>query len=136
MLPFLISPIIFHAFFPCLEAGGIFLCSEAQVPQGSLLGPSPTSAFPRQCLPSLDLHLPCLVVSLQRQNFLVEGPFFFLCLISHGNPCFYIELIVHVVQFSSSVMSNSLQPHGLQHASLPCPSSFPRIHSNSCPLSQ
>ena len=48
--------------FPCLEAGGIFLCSEAQLPQGSLLGPSSPSALPGQCLPSLNLHLPCLVV--------------------------------------------------------------------------
>ena len=33
-------------------------------------------------------------------------------------------------------MFNSLQPHGLQHASLPCPSPTPRAYSNSCPLSQ
>ena len=33
-------------------------------------------------------------------------------------------------------MSNSLQPHGLQHARLPCPSPTPRAHSNSCPLCQ
>ena len=35
-----------------------------------------------------------------------------------------------------SVMSNSLRPHGLQHARLPCPSPSPRACSNSCPLSQ
>ena len=40
------------------------------------------------------------------------------------------------VQFSCSVMSNSLQPHRLQHTRLPCPSPTPRIYSNSCPLSQ
>ena len=33
-------------------------------------------------------------------------------------------------------MSNSLQPHGLQHASLPCPSLSPGVCSNSCPLSR
>ena len=33
-------------------------------------------------------------------------------------------------------MSNSLQPHGLQHARPPCPSSTPRVYSNSCSLSQ
>ena len=33
-------------------------------------------------------------------------------------------------------MSNSLQPHGLQHARLPCPSSNPIAYSNSCPLSR
>ena len=40
------------------------------------------------------------------------------------------------VQFSCSVMSNSLQPHELQHASPPCPSPTPRAHPNPCPLSQ
>ena len=40
------------------------------------------------------------------------------------------------VQFSRSVMSDSLSPHGLQHARLPCPSSTPRACSNPCPLSQ
>ena len=35
-----------------------------------------------------------------------------------------------------SVMSNSLWPHGLQHARLPYPSLSPRVCSNSCPLSQ
>ena len=33
-------------------------------------------------------------------------------------------------------MSDSLQPHGLQHARPPCPSPTPRVYSNSCPLSQ
>ena len=33
-------------------------------------------------------------------------------------------------------MSDSLQPHGLQHTMLPCPSLFPRVCSNPCPLSQ
>ena len=40
------------------------------------------------------------------------------------------------VQFSHSVMSKSLQFHGLQHARLPCPSPTPRACSNSCPLSR
>ena len=39
-------------------------------------------------------------------------------------------------QFSHSVVSDSLWPHGLQHARLPCPSPTPRTYSNSCPLSQ
>ena len=38
------------------------------------------------------------------------------------------------VQFSRSVMPDSLRPHGLQHTRLPCPSSIPRVHSDSCPL--
>ena len=48
-------------------------------------------------------------------------------------------LITHLiyllsVQFSHSVMSDSLWPQGLQGAKLPCPSSTPRIYSNSYPL--
>ena len=37
------------------------------------------------------------------------------------------------VQISRLVMSNSLQPHGLQHTRLPCPSPTPGACSNSCP---
>ena len=40
------------------------------------------------------------------------------------------------VQFSHSVVSDSLRPHGLQHARLPCPSPSPGACSNSCPLSK
>ena len=40
------------------------------------------------------------------------------------------------VQFSRSVMANSLRPHESQHAKPPCPSPTPRVHSNSCPLSR
>ena len=40
------------------------------------------------------------------------------------------------VQFSHSVVSDSLRPHESQHARPPCPSSTPGVHSNSCPLSQ
>ena len=40
------------------------------------------------------------------------------------------------VQFSQSVVSKSLRPHGLQHARLPCPSPTPRAYSNSCPSIQ
>ena len=40
------------------------------------------------------------------------------------------------VQFSRSVVSNSLRPHGWQHSRPPCPSPTPRVSSNSCPLSR
>ena len=40
------------------------------------------------------------------------------------------------VQFSRSIMSDSLWPHGLQHARPPCPSPAPRVYSNSCPSSR
>ena len=40
------------------------------------------------------------------------------------------------VQFSRSVVSDSLRPHEPQNARPPCPSSTPGIHPNTCPLSQ
>ena len=40
------------------------------------------------------------------------------------------------VQFSHSVVSDSLWSHGLQHTRSPCPSPTPRAYSNSCPLSR
>ena len=40
------------------------------------------------------------------------------------------------VQFSHSVMSDSLQPHESQYARPPCPSPTPGVYQNSCPLSQ
>ena len=40
------------------------------------------------------------------------------------------------VQFSRSVVSNSLRPHELQHTRPPCPSPTPRVHSNSRPSSR
>ena len=50
-------------------------------------------------------------------------------------PLFNAPFII-IFQFSRSVVSDSLQPHGLQYARLPCPSPTPRVYSNSCPLSQ
>ena len=44
------------------------------------------------------------------------------------------NIIMYSVQFSHSVMSDSLQPHGLQHTRPPCPSPTPRVYSNSSPL--
>ena len=40
------------------------------------------------------------------------------------------------LQFSCSVVSDSLWPHELQHTRPPCPSPTPGVHPNSCPLSQ
>ena len=51
--------------------------------------------------------------------------------------CFLLLGIKHIisVQFSRSVMSDSLRPHEPQHARPPCPSSTPKVHPNPCPLS-
>ena len=50
----------------------------------------------------------------------------------------YNEILPHIhsVQFSRSVMSDSLRPHELQHTRPPCPSPTPGVHSNSSPSSQ
>ena len=48
---------------------------------------------------------------------------------------FMLYVFVQLRQFSHSVVSNSLQPHGLQHARPPCPSPTPGDYSNSRPLS-
>ena len=49
------------------------------------------------------------------------------------NRCEHVYILL---LFSCSVMSNSLWPHGLQHARLPCPSLSPGVCPNSCLLSQ
>ena len=46
------------------------------------------------------------------------------------------QILFHSVQFSRSVLSDSLQPQGRQHARSPCPSPTPGVYSNSCPLSR
>ena len=48
----------------------------------------------------------------------------------HGSPPRYSS-----VQFSNSVVSDSLRPHGLQHTRHPCPSPTPRVYPNACPSS-
>ena len=55
--------------------------------------------------------------------------------VSHWLSCCSSWFPVQSVQFSHSVVSDSLQPHGLQHARPPCPLPTPGVHSNSCPLS-
>ena len=47
-----------------------------------------------------------------------------------------LQSMLLLLLFSHSVVSDSLWPHGLQHARPPCSSSSPRVCSNSCPLSQ
>ena len=55
------------------------------------------------------------------------------CQLSNGS--LFPLLFWSSVQFSCSVLSDSLQSLGLKHTRLPCPSSTPRVYSNSCPLS-
>ena len=59
---------------------------------------------------------------------------------SNYHKCFPYILSIHLssqsLQFRHSVMSDSLQPHGLQHTRLPCPSLIFGACSNPCPLSR
>ena len=50
--------------------------------------------------------------------------------------CSEVYFVWYSVQFSRSVMSNSLRTHGMQHTRPPCPSPTPGVYSNSCPLSR
>ena len=53
----------------------------------------------------------------------------------HFNLCTQVLCLQSSVQFSCSVVSDSLRPHGLQHARPPCPSPIPGAYLNSRPLS-
>ena len=68
------------------------------------------------CLPCSSQTLPSLISTYTHPH-------------TRGSPPTY-------VQFSPSVVSDSLQPHELQHARPPCPSQTPGVCSNSCPSSQ
>ena len=48
----------------------------------------------------------------------------------------YSHTYLSSIHFNHSVVSDSLRPHGLQHARPPCSSPTPRVYSNSCPLSR
>ena len=61
-----------------------------------------------------------------------HGKWFFFNKSNH----FILEQFYRKVQFSCSVVSDTLWPHGLQHTRPPCPSPAPGVYPNSCPLSQ
>ena len=58
------------------------------------------------------------------------------CILSSKHMILSPQIASSSVQFSCSVVSDSLLSHGLQHARLPCPSPTPRACSNLCPLSR
>ena len=71
---------------------------------------------------------------------LSHGCLCFLCLCAHVAFSSYgtslVGLVIKLLQFSCSVMSDYLRPHGPQHTRPPCPSPTPGVYSSSCPLSQ
>ena len=79
------------------------------------------------CIFSMVWHMKDYMVGV---NFLVLV-FFVLTTIQLGQVTVFL-----FSQFSCSVVSDSLRPHGPQHARPPCPSPTPRFYPNSCPLSR
>ena len=77
-----------------------------------------------------------LLLLLPLYNDPVFSTFFLLVAWIHWHSFVYVLLLFSSVQFSRSVVSNSLWPHELQHARPPCPSPTSRVHSNSCPSSR
>ena len=74
---------------------------------------------------SLHLHFPKCVTSLISLSFTTVT-----------QTCYCLIMMFSSVQFSRSVVSDSLQPHESQHARPPCPSPTPRVYSDSRPLSR
>ena len=66
---------------------------------------------------------------------LIPQLYIYVCVFIYIYICLYVYINLSV-QFSRSVMSDSLRPHGLQHASPPCPLPTPKAYSNSCPSHQ
>ena len=79
-------------------------------------------------LDDLSIGITSMLKSLPRIVLLLIFPFM------TASDCLCIEELS--VQFSHSVMSNALRPHGLQYVRPPCPLPTPGACSNSCPLSQ
>ena len=77
------------------------------------------------------LHVSYMLIKLEEKKVLLTH-------VQKKIPSMIVQCILwgSLLLFSCSVMSDSLQPHGLQHARLPCPSPSPRVCLNSCPLSQ
>ena len=84
---------------------------------------------------TVDLFLPL--------SYCLKEYMYFRCSLVHFVNIFQCAPFTHVhwiyflyVQFGYSVVSDSLGPHGLQHARPPCPSPNPGVYSNPCPLSR
>ena len=99
----------------------IFFCSNSLPTVSRLLCIIHSSQINPSLLISIILHM-CSVFTE------TSFPFWFLW--------FLVSLQFSSVQFSRSVVSNSLRPNELQHARPPCPSPTPGLQSDSRPLSQ
>ena len=66
----------------------------------------------------------------------MEAVFLWKELTKNTENCTHTQTLMCSVQFSCSVVSDSLRPHELQHTRPPCPSPPTGVHSNSRPSSQ
>ena len=99
----------------CISSGSVWLFTfliMGHIPHLSVCMPNSFSLMP------FIMNLPCWVLDI----FVVS---IFEYVLEHSS-----------VQFSRSVVSDSLQPHELQHTRPPCPSPTPRVYPNSCPSSR
>ena len=80
----------------------------------------------------------CLIPQCLRLKCLHSAILFFVIVKVPHPFCLFIEDMEYCssVQFSRSVVSNSLWPHESQHTRPPCPSPTPGVYSNSCPSSR
>ena len=98
---------------------------------------SPQKHLLDQCLITFPLSFPnTLMVSGLTFKSSTHFELIFIDGVNQGPVSFCWWKPVVTVQFSHSVVSDSLWSHGLQHARLPCPSPTPGPYSDSCPLSQ
>ena len=82
-----------------------------------------------------DLHRLISIESVMPSNHLILClPFSSLLQSLPASGSFQMSQLFASVQFSHSVVSDSLRPHESQHARPPCPSPSPGVHSHSCPL--
>ena len=119
---------LFHQQLPEFTQTHVHWVSGAIQTSQALSSPSP-SVTPIMC------RLAYFILS---HRFLMSLSFFppnlaFCCLFWWDD---FHYSIFSSVQFSRSVMSDSLRPHESQHTRPPCPSPTPRVHSDSRPLSQ
>ena len=78
----------------------------------------------------------CLVEYDIHENFSLHSVFKMSYQFFHEVPQIIYFFMFSSVQFSHSLMSDSLRPHGLLHARPPCPLPIPRVYPNPCPLSR
>ena len=88
-----------------------------------------------QMLSSITFQFICIIWQLFHPSLVKKTIQFFWGKIPPQAGHVQIGLALLSVQFSRSVVSNSLRPYGPQHSRPPCPSPTPRVYPNPCPLS-